>query len=155
MTLYRPLIEQMAKQYELDPNLVEAVVLKESSGETDAFRFESGYFERYLRTKPEYAGQNRRRISSSYGLMQVMYPTAKQYGFQGPPEALFVPETGMRFGCQHLAALIKWAAGNIRQALAAYNGGQGGWKAPDPQAYATKVLAILRTVEAEHPKGTL
>lgn len=148
MTPYRPLIEQIAAQYALDPNLVEAVVLAESSGRTDAFRFEPVFFERYLKDKPEYAGQNPRRVSSSYGLMQVMYPTAKQYGFAGPPEFLFVPETGLRFGCEHLAALIAWANGNIRQAVAAYNGGQGGWKAQVPQLYADRVLAFRRTIEA-------
>lgn len=154
MTLYRSLIEQIARQYLVDPNLVEAVVLKESSGETDAFRFESGFYDRYLRTNPDYAGQNPRRVSSSYGLLQVMYPTARQYGFSGPPEFLFVPETGLRFGCQHLAKLLVWADHDLHKALAAYNGGQGNWRAPVPQAYATAVLAILRGVEAEHPRGT-
>lgn len=150
MTQYRTLIEEIAAQFALDPNLVEAVVLQESSGHTDAFRFEPGFYDQYLKGKPEYQGMVLRRVSSSYGLMQVMYPTARDYGYRDHPEYLFLPETGLYFGCLHVSKLLAWAAGDTKKALAAYNGGQGNWQAPTPHAYATKVLALLELVRAEH-----
>lgn len=152
MTPYRGLIERLARAHSLDPNLVEAVVIAESSGCTDAFRHEPEFYTRYLKDNPEYQGQNQRRVSSSYGLMQVMYPTAQQYGYSEHPEHLFVPETGLQYGCLHLAAMLRWAGGNPRQALAAYNGGKGNWKADAPQRYATRVLTLYRSVEQAHPE---
>jgi soluble lytic murein transglycosylase-like protein len=149
---YRAEIEAAAARYKLDPNLVEAIVGVESNHQTDAFRFEPTFWARYLAKLPAYAGRNPRRVSSSYGLMQVMYPTAVEHGFAGTPEELFVPETGLEFGCRRLRSLLDWAGGfthvpplaRLRAAAAAYNGGRGG-NAPDaPQlrngVYAGKVL---------------
>jgi len=148
MTPYRTLIEQAATELGLDPNLVEAVVITESSGQTDAFRYEPGFYTAYIKGKAEYANAIPRRVASSYGLMQVMYTTATQYGFGLIPELLFVPATGLRFGCLHLAKLLKWSEGDVRKALAAYNGGQGNWRAAQPQQYVSKVLKALDTVKA-------
>lgn len=139
-TPYRGSIEFAAKKYGLDPDLVEAVVIQESSGRADAFRFEPGFYEQYLKGKAEYAGQIRRRISSSYGLMQVMFTTAQQYGYPYEPEMLFLPGTNLDYGCRHLAALFDWAKGDGVKALAAYNGGKGNWTAIRPQEYAHEVL---------------
>jgi soluble lytic murein transglycosylase-like protein len=150
VTAYRDLIERVATGYALDPNLVEAVVIAESSGYTDAFRFEPDFYRRYLAAKPEYANQNPRRVSSSYGLMQVMYTTAQQHGYAGLPEGLFVPDVGVRYGCIHLVKMLTWADGEVRKALAAYNGGQGNWKATYPQQYASRVLKLHESVKAAH-----
>lgn len=150
MTPYRDLIESVAGGHGLDPSLVEAIVIAESSGHTDAFRFEPGFYRRYLEGKPEFAGQNPRRVSSSYGLMQVMYTTAQQYGFKDNPEALFVPMTGLQYGCLHLRRLLAWSGGDERKAAAAYNGGQGNWMGTDPQRYASKVMKLRDTVKAAH-----
>jgi soluble lytic murein transglycosylase-like protein len=148
VTPYRQLIELLAKGYDLDPNLVEAVVIAESSGCTDAFRFEPAFFTRYLQAKPEYANQNPRRVSSSYGLCQVMYTTAQEHGYSGLPEGLFVPDVGLRYGCLHLRKVFAWAGGDTRKALAAYNGGQGNWNGTEPQRYAVRVLKLYDSVKA-------
>lgn len=147
MTPYRALIEQVAQGHGLDPNFVEAIVIAESSGHTDAFRYEPGFYERYLKDKPEYAGQNPRRVSSSYGLMQVMFSTAQQYGYGSSPESLFIPEIGLQFGCTHLRLLLDWAQGDMRKAAAAYNGGKGNWNGVDPLRYAANVMKLYDTVK--------
>jgi soluble lytic murein transglycosylase-like protein len=116
--------------------LVEAVVWTESTDHTDAFRPEPNFYRRYLKGKPEWAGWVPRRISSSYGLMQVMYTTAILNGWAGEPEELFLPEIGLTAGCARLRYLFAWA-GRVAEpqadadvilstTLAAYNGGQGG-----------------------------
>jgi soluble lytic murein transglycosylase-like protein len=140
MTLYRPEIEAAARDFGLDPDLLEALVMAESAGEADAFRFEPDFWRRYLANHPDYKGKNPRRVSSSYGLCQVMYSTACNLGFKAQPESLFLPDVSLHFGAMYLSRLLKWAGGNAAQALAAYNGGQGNWTAEGPQSYAAKVL---------------
>jgi hypothetical protein len=104
--------------------------------------FECRFYERYLRNKPEWSGQVPRRVSSSYGLLQILYPTAREHGFTGEPELLFVPIVGLEWGAMHLRTLIEWAEGDYIRALAAYNGGRVGNAAPPfrNQAYADRVL---------------
>jgi soluble lytic murein transglycosylase-like protein len=153
-SVYRPRIKRIAARYDLDPLLVEAIVMVESSDHTDAFRFEPAYFRRYIRGKPEWANWVPRRVASSYGLMQVMYPTALLNGWEGEPEELFLPDVGLNAGCARLRYLIGWAArlaspgatGAIvrASALAAYNGGQGG---NGPGRAETESALTLRTAE--------
>ena len=161
-TRYSVLIEEAAAAalVPLDPKLIESVVLKESSGRTDAYRFEPAYWKRYLAPKPEYRGANPHRVSASYGLMQVMYPTAVGRGFVGQPEELFIPETGLHWGCVELARLLQWARAYpgvdkdraLLSALAAYNGGIGGNApiypdGPRPlrnEPYAKSVMELYR-----------
>lgn len=152
MTEYRPLIESIAAAHSLDPNLVEAIVIQESNACTDAFRYEDGFYRRYLKGHARFAGQIPRRISSSYGLMQVMYTTAQEYGFHDVPEVLFVPDQGLQFGCLHLKHLLQWAGADTRKALASYNGGEGNWQAVKPQRYASQVLMLKASVEAAHAR---
>jgi soluble lytic murein transglycosylase-like protein len=97
--------------------------------------------------KPQWIGANPRRVSASYGLMQVMLPVAVELGYVGEPEGLFVPSVALDMGCMKLAELLKWSGGNVDQALAAYNGGKGNWNAPRPQQYVTKVKAALLQVK--------
>lgn len=143
-----------ATKYALDPVLVEAVAVQESSGNADAFRFEREFWNRYLKPNKLYAGRNPRRVSSSYGLLQVMYPVAVERGFPADlhPELLFVPETALEYGCRHLRYLTDKMETKFPSAtsddkrlaiLASYNGGFQGPDAlrPRNKAYAQSVLA--------------
>lgn len=150
MTAYRDLIVVSAKRRQLDPLIVEALVLTESAGQADAFRFEPAFYDKYLKGKPDWQDAIPRRVSSSYGLMQLMYPTAKDLGFVGEPEVLFVPSVNLTWGCLHLERLLAWAGGEYVRAFAAYNGGKGGNAAPPfrNQAYADRVLAAFSKLRA-------
>lgn len=130
-TLYRDRIERIAARYSLAPDLVEAIVVIESSGQTDAFKFEPGYWRRYCAGKPEWESWIPRRVASSYGLLQCMYPTALLNGWEGEPEELFLPDVGLNAGCARLRYLLDWSMtfdatpeARLSAALAAYNGGQ-------------------------------
>lgn len=157
-TFYSNEIEIAAARYSLPPRLVEAIVIQESSGDTDAFRYEPAFWKRYLVHLPRFKGSNPRRVSSSYGLMQVMFTTAQERGYPGTPEGLFVPEVGLDVGCRHLRWLVGWATGSqfagalpqrqLRSVLASYNGGKAD-NAPDyphpllrNDSYASKVLKL-------------
>jgi soluble lytic murein transglycosylase-like protein len=134
---YKDMIAQIADRYGLEPALVAAVVWKESDFQTNAFRFEPDFWNRYLKTNPKYRQLNPLRVSSSYGLMQVMYCRVHEDRLLDndalPPEHLFVPEMGLNTGCAFLRELIDWAVAqgataplDLEAALAAYNGGRGG-----------------------------
>lgn len=149
MTEYRAEIEAISSQFSLDPDLVEAIVLTESSGKTHAYRFEPAFWERYMKNKPQWDGANPSRVSSSYGLMQCMYPVACEMGFsENAPEYLFVPTIGLHWGCKKLRSLLDWAKQNTDQALAAYNGGKNGNTAPPyrNQWYVDKVKRNLARI---------
>lgn len=148
LTDYRDLIASKAALYGLDPDLVEAVVLTESSGHTDAFRHEPLFYQKYLRGKEPWVAWHPRRISSSYGLMQVMAPVAYELGLTGCPERLFQPEIGLEYGCKKLHREMQWADGNAAKALGAYNAGRGNWGGERALAYVEKVMANLRRVRA-------
>lgn len=156
---YRQEIETAAAAHGLDPDLVAAVVEQESNGWTSAFRYEPDFWDRYLAKNPSLATRNPREVSSSYGLMQVMYTTAVEHGFPGQPWELFAPAVGLEYGCRMLARLLTWANGLYtglesersavvtRAALAAYNGGKTGNAPTGPlrnREYADRVLARYR-----------
>ncbi|MGE0464594.1 MAG: transglycosylase SLT domain-containing protein [Vicinamibacterales bacterium] len=163
--------------HRLDPELVEAVCLVESGGNPFAWNPEPAwrYFWNVRTGRPfravtaaelaaerpptdfhalagagdadqEWWGQQ-----ASWGLMQVMGAVAREFGFADPylPK-LTVPEVGLEYGCRVLAERLRWAGGDVRAAVAAYNGGKGGNAAGGPlrnAAYADKVeqqLAALR-----------
>lgn len=157
-------INDAANANGLDPLLVTAVVLQESAANTDAFRHERLFWNRYLKTKADWKDENPRRVSSSYGLMQVMYPVAVERGMSRamPPEALFVPALGLSYGCVHLKALSDLMDQRYPQAtpadrrkavLASYNGGFQGPDAlrPDNRLYAESVLRHYTRLKAELP----
>jgi len=76
-TRYGYLIRLSATQYDLDPNLIFATIMVESSGNTFAIRHEP------------------RIKDASYGLGQILYGTARGIGYRGSPEGLFDPATNI------------------------------------------------------------
>lgn len=152
MTPYRADIERAAVAHGIDPDLVEAVVTQESGGRADAFRFEPDFYPRYLARNPFYvAFGNVRRVSSSYGLMQIMFPTAVDHGFTAQPEYLFLPSVNLDMGCRILAKLLTTL--RLAPALQAYNGGKGGIGKPEPAAYARSVLGHLERIKAARTRS--
>lgn len=144
---YREAIALAANKYELDPQLVEALVLQESAGKADAFRQEPAFWARYCAHDPRFADEDPRRIASSYGLMQVMYTTALDHGYGGQPEGLFDIATNLEFGCRVLARLRRRFT-KPELYLAAYNGGIGGVGQPQPTQYAASVLSRYARLKA-------
>lgn len=167
-TRYKADIDAAAARYGLDPLLIEALVVQESGGNTDAFRFEPDFWNRYLKGNPRYRSLNPRRVSSSYGLMQVMYCRILEDKIADndawEPEMLFIPQHGLDVGCRFYRELRDWAqelplAGRGETidlvSLAAYNGGRGG---NDPNknwplkcgVYARQVLAKRALLAKEY-----
>lgn len=169
----RAAIETVAAGHGLDANLVEAICLTESGGNTYATRPEATY--RYLVTAktgqpfrlmtstevasktppadfraiaPSAAIQEWWGQQSSWGLMQVMGAVARELGFKAPYfAALTEPLTGLHFGCKHFANQLDWAKGDVSRALGAYNAGRGGAASELAQDYIAKVNVWLRQIK--------
>ena len=122
---YRDII---ARHWKASPNLVLALMQAESAFVETAKRHEPGYQKRYIggvKRWDEYAAQHNcyaEDIATSYGLMQLMAPTACQYGFRGHPAGLFDPEVNVLFGARYLEALFRRHY-SLNTVIAAYNAG--------------------------------
>jgi soluble lytic murein transglycosylase-like protein len=104
---WEPLILKYAAQYQIDPDLVAAVMTVESSGNPNAV---------------SYAG--------AVGLMQVM--PYDPYRFPNRPAAakLYDPDFNVAWGLRILADELEWARGDVFKALMAYYDGR--WTTPHP-----------------------
>ncbi len=129
---YENIIRGHAKNYDLDPALLAAVIYRES-------KFDA-------RAKSD---------SGAIGLMQLLPDTAKGIalhtgGSQFEVSDLWDPEINVRYGAFYLRRLLN-KYGNLELALAAYNAGQANvdeWQAsgegiafPETRQYVDEVLA--------------
>ncbi len=85
-----------------DPAMVMGVIATESSYRVMAYRAEPQIND------------------ASYGLMQVLYSTARDRGYDGPPEGLYDPLTNIRIGMAHL----KWSFDYLSQRMGAVSEAQ-------------------------------
>lgn len=87
---------------------------------------------------------------ASYGLMQLLYSTAKALGYTGAPEGLLDPATNIHYGTMLLAQNLSRTGGDEASAISAYN---GGWR---PSlgfgARATKPLRVCLAWKATAPR---
>ena len=146
---YAKEISKRSDKYNLDPNLVAAIMLVESSGNPYAIRVEPGFWKRYSNAyhriiKPNNPARKWLKypdvFACSYGLMQIMYGVAVEHGCRVRfPTELLKAELNLEFGCRILAKKIKIKK-DIKAGVLAYNGGG------NPQ-YPNKVFRLKRGVE--------
>lgn len=102
---YYPIVEQYATAYNLPPALVMAIISQESAFNPLAKRYE-----------PKYK-------CYSYGLMQILYVTAKNIGYKGQPEELLDINTNLNYGCKYLSNQYKRYNQNLTDTISSYNAG--------------------------------
>lgn len=148
---YKPLIDAKAALYNLDPDLIEAICLQESSGDPLAVRAEFKFYEKY--TKPmNFSDTEEVCRAMSWGLMQVMGQVARELGYKGRYlTGLLDPETGLTYGCLYLKTKVKRYS-RMEDAIAAYNAGtprmiKGGKYSN--QKYVDGVLGYLTKIRQE------
>jgi len=104
---YPQIVRGHAENYDLEPALLAAVIYTESKFDADA-----------------------RSASGAIGLMQLLPETARGIAIRTGGGAfttddLYDPEINVRYGSWYLRHLLEKYGGDLRKALAAYNGGQG------------------------------
>ena len=121
---YHPIIVEAANRYEVDAALVKAIIMAESSYDSQAVSSEG-----------------------ATGLMQLMPQTAEALGV----EDAFDPEHNINGGVKYFKQLLKAFNNNVSLALAAYNAGcavvrrhQGIPPIKATQEYIKKVLGYYR-----------
>lgn len=118
-------VQAAAKEYELDPWFVYAVIKTESDFVPDVVS-----------------------RSGAQGLMQIMPDTADwiawRQGREHDEEKIFVPSYNIDMGCYLLSYLMEYYNGNIEFVAAAYNAGNGAvdsWLS-NPEYYDGETLSI-------------
>lgn len=120
-------ILNVASEQNLDNILVQAIVQTESSFNDKAYRFEPMFYVRYLKFNKDWKTHRLinepKRISASYGLSQVMYTTAIEYGMSilDDPETLYDIEKNLTYGCKILYKKIQKYG--LLHGILAYNAG--------------------------------
>lgn len=131
------LIKKYAKKYDLEPELIAAIIMQESSGNPWASRKEPLFYARYVArhgrsTLPGFVPPShivdliteKNHRATSWGCMQCMGETAREAGFsENELVRLLDPDVGIEWGCRILLKCIKRANGDIDQALLYWNGG--------------------------------
>jgi len=128
--LYATQTAAVARDYDIDPDLLRAVMHVESRGNAAAI-------------SPK----------GARGLMQIMPATAKRFGVREPLVELSDPMINIRTGAAYLKNLQRRFDNNLELVLAAYNAGEGavikyGLKIPpyrETQGYVTSVMGQYRT----------
>ncbi len=139
---YESIIRTHARNYDLDPTLLAAVVYSESRFDPSA-----------------------RSPAGAVGLMQLLPDTAKGIAVRTGGDGFVVsdlldPEINVRYGSWYLRSLLR-RYGDLRTALAAYHAGQGNvdrWRAagvgiqfPETRSYVAGVLAAQKRYARAYP----
>lgn len=128
----RPLIQQVAREQQLDPQLLHAVIAVESGYDSEA-----------------------RSPKGAQGLMQLMPDTAARFGVRDA----FDPLQNIRGGARYLRWLQGQFKQDLHLVIAAYNAGEGAVSRyrntippyPETRDYVNKVLARYRAGQLPQP----
>ena len=81
------------------------------------------------------------------GLMQIKPSTARAIGYSGSDDALYEPDTNIRWGVKYLAAAHRLAGGDLCRTVLKYQAGHQAIKMTDAaNAYCGRVRTIMASV---------
>lgn len=149
-----------SKKWGVERAILKAVAVVESSMNQMARRHEPVFWEKYKHKFPELADRDPEEVSTSYGLMQIMYTTAYGMGFRGPGIELYNPVINIGYGARLLNRLLNEIVYEpwyrhlpMTIALCRYNGGS--YKNPDKDgslrtfSYSQKVVKAYAEIRAK------
>lgn len=148
-------IRQSANTFGLSQTLIAAICQKESAGNCRAMRYEPGYKwlyeEEYWAKHMGTTVETERELQKfSWGIMQIMGATAREYGFDEQLPVLLNPEDGIHYGVKFLFHKVQKYNGNTVKAIAAYNAGSARYRESGELVnigYVQDVLKLQRLLE--------
>jgi len=153
----KEIITKHATENSLNPAFVAAICKTETNFNSDAIRYEPMFKWLNMKLKrPKTISVETERIGqkTSWGMMQIMGVVARELGFAGWFPELSIPDSGIKFGCKHLARLKKQFRipdNDLASLAAAYNAGSprkknGKFK---NQGYVDKVLKYTEELQQQ------
>jgi hypothetical protein len=147
------LIKQAADTFGIDPDLLGAICIVESQGNTWLIRYEPkwsaflnpAHWAKLITLDTEKICQ-----MISWGLCQVIGARARELGHEGLLTELLRPDTGLYYGAKNLSLLLK--KHGIPGAIAAYNAGSPRIAANGKfinQDYVDKVMSAWDEIKSE------
>lgn len=120
---YDEIIAVNADKYAVPFEWIKAVVMQESSGNPNAYRAEPAIND------------------ASYGLMQLLYSTAKGLGYTGTPEGLYDPMINIGLGSKLIGQIRQRVGDDFAAMYSAYNSGSPTRYQTNPQVAQHVALA--------------
>lgn len=129
---YKDDIANASTDYGIPVSWIQAVIMTESSGNPNAYRAEPQIND------------------ASYGLMQLLYSTAKGLGYAGAAEGLYDPKTNVRLGTYYLKQIASRpnVGMDIERVYSAYNSGKPDNYLTNPtvKANVARLMSFLQGV---------
>lgn len=151
----KEIVDKIAPEYGLDPDLVMAFIQIESGGKNWACRYEPYW--KYFKDVPIWAkalsqteDTEKTQQATSFGPMQVMGTVARELGFKGYLTQLSITEVGIRCGCLKLQQLFK-KYDKQDDVISSYNQGNNRKSVSGKymnQSYVDKINAALKSVKS-------
>lgn len=145
---YGQIIRNACGKFNLNPEVIAAIIYVESGGDAAAFRYEPKFYDKYIKNKKweELAGYKPKHCNQrtegharaiSWGLMQVLGQTARELDYRAEflTELCTEPEDSVYCGCAYFDKCLKKESDNEYKALLRYNGGGN-------PSYPLKVQAV-------------
>lgn len=128
------------------------MAIVESALDVRAYRHEPMFWERYLKNNDDWKDKDPKIVSSSFGVLQIMFTTAWSLGFRGQAEDLYNPVINIELGAKLMRQLMDRTKSTTNEAfwpldiaICRYNGGSIGNPRSDGtlrnQSYLDKVKA--------------
>ena len=145
------LVKDVARQFQLDPLLLTAMIIVESSSKSQVARYEPDY--RYTHNPAKFAKpqgitiETEKRLQMfSWGCLQLMGGTARWLGYNGFLPQLCEPQIGLYWGSRYMRHLMDKYS-EPEDAIAAYNAGSPRKKENghyENQEYVNKVIRTYK-----------
>jgi soluble lytic murein transglycosylase-like protein len=132
--MFDSIISKYSSMYDVPEYLIRAVISTESSWNPDAY--------------------NSKDPSGAYGLMQVLYSTAKSLGYTGVATGLLDPDTNINYGTMVLQDIIsRIGLDNPERIYSAYNSGNPDLYLTSPQVaeHVNRFLSYLGQLLIQNP----
>lgn len=151
--IWQKIIELSAK-HSADAEIIGAICMVESAGNTFAMRYEPEWsylldVEKWAKKTNASQATETTGQKTSWGLMQIMGTVAREHGFDDYFPKLCVPEIGLEYGILHFIKFLK-QHDDLLDAIASYNAGSPRQKQNGEyvnQRYVDKVLQFHRALK--------